>query len=268
MNGTIGFIGCGNMGGALARAVAKAVPAEQILLANRTPEKAERLAAELGAQVSDSQTIARTCRYVFLGVKPYMLQELLSSILPALKSQASRPVLVSMAAATPVSKFRDMTNDFSWPVIRIMPSTPVAVGQGITQYCSLNVKEADMADFLTMMAPSGLLDPMPDSQIDAANCLSGCGPAFACLFMEGLADGAVACGLPRDKANVYAAQMLLGTAALALETGLPFGQLKDQVCSPGGVTIQGVRALEKAGLRSAAMEAVIAAVKKTEKMKG
>ena len=125
-----------------------------------------------------------------------------------------------------------------------------------------------MADFLTMMAPSGLLDPMPDSQIDAANCLSGCGPAFACLFMEGLADGAVACGLPRDKANVYAAQMLLGTAALALETGLPFGQLKDQVCSPGGVTIQGVRALEKAGLRSAAMEAVIAAVKKTEKMKG
>lgn len=267
MTGTIGFIGCGNMGAALARAAARAVPPETIRLSNRTQAKAARLAEELGAVVSDNQAIAAACRYIFLGVKPQMLGELLASIRPALEQREDRFVLVSMAAATPAAKVQALAGR-DWPVIRIMPNTPAAVGQGITQYCTLGVTDEELADFLAILAPSGLLDPVPESLIDAANCLSGCGPAFACLFMEALADGAVACGLPRDKANTYTAQMLLGTAALALETKLPFGQLKDQVCSPGGVTIQGVRALEKGGLRSAAMEAVIAAVDKTKQMKG
>ena len=104
--------------------------------------------------------------------------------------------------------------------------------------------------------------------MNAANCLSGCGTAFACLFMEALADGAVACGLPRQTANRYAAQTLVGMGTLALESGEPFGLLKDRVCSPGGTTIQGVRALERGGLRSAAMEAVIAAFEKTQKLGG
>ena len=91
--------------------------------------------------------------------------------------------------------------------------------------------------------------------------------AFACLFMEGLADGAVTCGLPRDKANTFAAQMLLGAARLALESGKPFGQMKDEICSPGGTTIAGVRALEEGGLRAAAMNAVIAAYEKTLQLK-
>lgn len=263
----IGFIGCGSMGGALARAAAKAVPAADILLTNRTRGKAERLAEELGVQVSDNETAARRCRFLFLGVKPQMLAELMDSLRPVLEQRTDRFVLVSMAAATPAAKVQALAGH-PWPVIRIMPNTPAAVGRGITQYCSLNVTEAELSEFLEIMAPSGLLDPVPEQLIDAANCLSGCGPAFAFLFMEALADGAVACGLPRDKANVYAAQTLLGAGALALETGLPFGALKDQVCSPGGVTIQGVRALEQGGLRSAAMEAVIAAVEKTKQMKG
>ena len=262
----IGFIGCGSMGGALARAAAKAVPPADLLLSSRTRARAERLAEELGARVSDNETIASTCRYLFLGVKPQALGALLASLRPVLEAREDRFVLVSMAAATPAERVQELAGH-PWPVIRIMPNIPTSVGQGITQYCSLDVTEEELEEFLDIMAPSGLLDPVPESLIDAANCLSGCGPAFACLFMEGLADGAVACGLPRDKANLYAAQMLLGTAALALETELPFGQLKDQVCSPGGVTIQGVRALERGGLRSAAMEAVIAAVEKTREMK-
>ena len=97
--------------------------------------------------------------------------------------------------------------------------------------------------------------------------MSGCGPAFAYLFIEALADGGVACGLPRDKAAAYAAQMLAGSARMVLESGKHPGALKDAVCSPGGTTIQGVRALEKGGFRSAAMEAVIAAYEKTVKLK-
>ena len=97
--------------------------------------------------------------------------------------------------------------------------------------------------------------------------MAGCGGAFACLFMEALADGAVTCGLPRAKANTFAAQMLLGAAQLALESGKPFGLMKDEICSPGGTTIAGVRALEEGGLRAAAMNAVIAAYEKTLQLK-
>ena len=121
--------------------------------------------------------------------------------------------------------------------------------------------------FLADMAASGRLEALPEHLIDAGSAVAGCGGAFACLFMEGLADGAVTCGLPRDKANTFAAQMLLGAARLALESGKPFGQMKDEICSPGGTTIAGVRALEEGGLRAAAMNAVIAAYEKTLQLK-
>ena len=120
---------------------------------------------------------------------------------------------------------------------------------------------------LADMAASGRLEALPEHLIDAGSAVAGCGGAFACLFMEGLADGAVTCGLPRDKANTFAAQMLLGAARLALESGKPFGQMKDEICSPGGTTIAGVRALEEGGLRAAAMNAVIAAYEKTLQLK-
>ena len=110
-------------------------------------------------------------------------------------------------------------------------------------------------------------EELEEKLMDAGSAVAGCGGAFACLFMEGLADGAVTCGLPRDKANTFAAQMLLGAARLALESGKPFGQMKDEICSPGGTTIAGVRALEEGGLRAAAMNAVIAAYEKTLQLK-
>ena len=116
------------------------------------------------------------------------------------------------------------------------------------------------------MAPSGLLDEMDEALMVPANCVSGCGPAFAALFMEALADGAVASGQPPDKAKLCAPPMLVGTGRLYLENQKHPGAMKDAVCSPGGTTIQGVRTLEKNGFRSAAMEAVIAAYEKTMEM--
>ena len=154
-----------------------------------------------------------------------------------------------------------------YPVIRIMPNTPVAVGQGVVMYdVTENVPEEALQCFLDSMSAAGLVDRLPEKLIDAGSAVAGCGPAFACLFLEALADGGVACGLPRAKAMEYAAQMLLGTAALAQQTGQHPGQMKDAVCSPGGSTIAGVRALEQGGFRAAAMNAVEAAWKRNKEL--
>ena len=134
------------------------------------------------------------------------------------------------------------------------------------QVCGRGVSRAQLDACKAILAPAGLVDEIDEKLIDAASCVSGCGPAFAYLFMEALADGGVACGLPREQALRYAAQMVAGSAEMVLQSGRHPGQLKDAVCSPGGTTIQGVRALEANGFRSAAMEAVLAAYEKTLKL--
>lgn len=134
------------------------------------------------------------------------------------------------------------------------------------QYCCDGVSSEAEAAFLHAMTACGRLDKLDESLIDAASSVSGCGPAWACMFLEALADGGVICGLPRQKAMEYAAQMLLGTAQLVLESGKHPGLLKDQVCSPAGSTIQGVRTLEAAAFRGAVTDAVIAAYERTKQL--
>ena len=151
------------------------------------------------------------------------------------------------------------------PVIRIMPNTPVAVGEGMTQYCcNAQVSRQTVQEFLQDMRYSGHLDELEERLIDAASALSGCGPAYMYLFIEALADGAVACGIPRGKAMEYAAATMAGAAQMVLTTGLHPGALKDAVCSPGGSTIAGVRVLEQHGFRGAAMDCVAAAYEKNK----
>ena len=260
----IGFIGTGNMGAAIASAVAG--EARELLLANRTPAKAQALAEQLGARVVKNPEAAGESDLLFLGVKPQMMGDMLDDIAPILRTRTDRFVLVTMAAGLTCDTIRDMAGG-DYPVIRIMPNTPCAIGKGVVQYCGLGVEEEELAEFAALMAPAGLIDRVDEKLIDAASAVSGCGPAFAYLFIEALADGAVACGLPRDKALAYAAQMLAGSAELALNSGKHPGALKDAVCSPGGTTIQGVRALEEGGFRAAAMNAVIAAYEKTLSLK-
>ena len=258
----IGFIGTGNMGGALARAVCRSAGGGRVYLANRTTEKARRLSEELGCACSDNLEIARSCKYIFLGVKPQGMGALLASLSPVLSQRQEPFVLISMAAGLTTRTIREMAG-VPCPVVRLMPNTPCAVGAGVVLCCALDTPPDMLEEIQTMLAPAGLVDQVDEGLMDAGSALSGCGPAFVCLMLEGLADGAVACGLPRDKALSYAAQTLLGTARLALETKQHPAVLKDAVCSPAGSTIQGVRALEKAGFRSACMEAVIAAYEKT-----
>ena len=262
---TIGFLGCGNMGGAIARAVCKAADPQNVYLANRTAAKAEKLAAELGCNTTINDEVAGRCALIFLAVKPQMMEALLTPLKFTLAERPGRFVLCSMAAGLPISRIQELVGE-DYPVIRIMPNTPASVGEGMIQYCSSHVTAEEEAEFCKLMAPAGRLDPVPETLIDAASCVSGCGPAWVYQFIEALADGGVACGLPRAKAQEYAAQMVLGSAALALSDGRHPGVLKDAVCSPGGTTIQGVRALEEAGFRAAVMDAVVAAYEKNFKL--
>ncbi|MBR6115543.1 MAG: pyrroline-5-carboxylate reductase [Oscillospiraceae bacterium] len=258
MEKIFGFIGAGNMGGALARSAARTVPGKQILIANRTAAKAEALAAELGACASDNITAAQRADYIILGVKPQMFPELTAELAPVLAARQSPFVLVTMAAGITIERLRALLHG-DWPVIRIMPNTPCSVGRGVILYTAEGVEDADVRAFLAAMDGAGELIELPETLFDAGSAVSGCGPAFVDLFIEAMADGGVACGLPRAAALRLAARTAEGAAALLLGSGRHPGELKDAVCSPGGTTIQGVRALENAAFRGAVIEAVIAA---------
>ncbi len=260
-----GFIGCGNMGGALALAAAKAVEGS-IVLSDHHPDKVEALCAQTGATAGTNEEIAAHCDFIFLGVKPQVLRSLLTSLAPILKSRKDPFVLVSMAAGIPLEEICSMAGG-EYPVIVIKPNTPAAVGEGMIQYCKNGpVTQNQEQIFLDSMKYAGKLDELSERALDAAGSLSGCGPAFACLFLEALADGGVKCGLPRDKAIAYAAQTLIGTGKLVLDTKKHPGLLKDEVCSPGGSTIAGVYELEQAGFRAAVISAVSAAFQRTKEL--
>ena len=260
-----GFIGAGNMGGALATAAAKQVTGERVAVACSSPAHSAAAAKRLGCQAAAPEEILSGSKFVFLGVKPQMIDGVVQSL--AAPIAASESIFVSMLAGVQLERLERLLGADK-KIIRILPNTACAVGAGLTLYdANALLTKPQLDAFLADMAASGRLEALPEHLIDAGSAVAGCGGAFACLFMEGLADGAVTCGLPRDKANTFAAQMLLGAARLALESGKPFGQMKDEICSPGGTTIAGVRALEEGGLRAAAMNAVIAAYEKTLQLK-
>ena len=260
-----GFIGTGNMGGALARAAAKSGLADELLLANRTAAKAERLAREIGGsavRVVSSREAAAAADILFLGVKLQMLEDLLEEIGETIRARSDRFVIVSMIAGKDLETLGLLLGK-DRPVIRIMPNISVAVGAGVTLFCcSQSVTAEEKERFVRLMGASGMVAELDEHLLAAASGVTGCGPAFAAMFVEALADGAVACGLPRKQALAYGAQMLLGSARLLLETGEHPGELKDRVCSPGGSTIQGVRKLEERAFRAAVTDAVIATYEK------
>ncbi len=255
-----GFIGCGNMGGAVARALSKTT--RDILVTDRTG-KAASLARELGIAYGSSEAVCE-CDRVFLCVKPQMMAAVLAPLKPLL--QAKKPLLITMAAGLTLQQTEDFAGG-ALPVIRIMPNTPVAVGKGMTLYCrNALVADGVLSDVLSDLRFSGIWDAIDEKLMDAACSLSGCGPAYMYMFLEALADGAVACGVPRSKAITYAAATMAGAAEMVLATQQHPGELKDAVCSPGGSTIAGVRSLEKSGFRGAVIDCIAAAYQRNQEL--
>ena len=256
-----GFLGCGNMGGAIARALSKKT--KNIAVSDRSG-KAKQLAQELGVAYSDNASIASSCDRIFLAVKPHMMKDML---LPLQDTLAKRkPLLITMAAGLEIRQIEEFAGTHL-PVIRIMPNTPTSVGKGVIPYCANDLVVEDMkVDWLEDMEMCGLLDPLEERLMDAASALSGSGPAYLYLMLEAMADGGVACGLPRAKALDYAAMTMAGAAEIYLSTHTHPGALKDAVCSPGGSTIAGVRVLEERGFRGAAMDCVCAAYAKNKEL--
>ena len=240
------------MGGALARALAKVTT--DFAITDRSG-RAIALAAEIPCGYLSAAEIAQQCDMIFLGVKPHMMKDVLAPLKPIL--QLRKPLLITMAAGLTTQQIAEFAGG-EIGVIRIMPNTPVSIGKGVIQYCANDLVSKDvLEDFLSDMRFSGILDRLDEKLIDAGSAISGSGPAFVYLFIEALADGAVACGIPRAKALEYAAATVIGAGELVLASGQHPGALKDAVCSPGGSTIAGIRALENQGFRAAAMEAVI-----------
>ncbi len=260
-----GFIGCGNMGGVLCTAVRKSC--NDIEIFDKDTEKATNLANVLDARaVNSAVDLAKSSKFIVLGVKPQVLPCVLQEIAPALKNRTDRFVIISMAAGVDTKSITD-TLGFNAPVIRIMPNTPAEVSKGMILYtCNELVTESDKADFLEGFKTAGELDEIPESLIDAASAVSGCGPAFVYMFIEALADGGVKAGLPREKALKYAAATVEGAAATVLKTGRHPEALKDAVCSPAGSTIEGVRRLETGGFRGTVVDAVSESFKRTKEL--
>ena len=245
-----GFIGCGNMGGALARALTKTT--RDVIISDPSP-MAKEFAAEVGCEYGCNEQAAR-CERVFIAVKPHIVEGALAQLRPLLK--AHKPLLISMAAGVSIAQIESWAGT-ELPVIRIMPNTPAAVGKGMITYCTNDlVDERTLTDFLNDMALAGTFDRLDEKLMDAATAVTGCGPAFMYMFIEAMADAGVACGLPRVKAQYYAAATMAGAAEMVLQTGEHPGVLKDAVCSPGGSTIVGVRTLEEHGFRGAVMDCV------------
>ena len=252
-----GFIGCGNMGGALAKALSEKTM--DFAVSDRSGK-----AKGLGYPYTSSIQIAAQANRIFLGVKPQMMAGVLAELKPILADK--KPILITMAAGLTMAQIDAMAGG-GFPIIRIMPNTPVAVGKGLVLYCANElVGDEVLASFLEDMSCAGRFDRIEERLFDAAGTVTGCGPAYVYMFIEAMADGAVACGVPRAQAMEYAAATLAGAAEMVLQSGKHPGALKDAVCSPGGSTIAGVKALEDHHFRGTVIDCVMAAFKRNQEL--
>lgn len=250
----IGFIGTGNMGYAMIKGLLKVFNADQIIITDVNKEKMEQISSETGVACAGSNAeCANQCEYLVLAVKPQYYDSVLQNIANVV---TEKHIILSIAPGITIAQLKDKLG-IDRRIVRAMPNTPALVGEGMTGIAyeqeRFSVQEQEtMAQFFGSF---GRMRVVQEGLMDAVVCVSGSSPAYVYLFIEALADSAVKYGLPRGDAYEMAAQAVLGSAKMVLETGLHPGVLKDQVCSPGGTTIAGVAALEEHGFRSSVMKA-------------
>ena len=261
-----GFIGAGNMGGALALAAAKKTGGDRIAVACSPRERSEAAAQRLGCTAETPQRILSDSRFVFLGVKPQMVVGVVESLKADIL--ASEGIFVSMLAGVSLEKLALLLGADK-KIIRIMPNTPVAIGEGMI-LCTANslVTKEELAEFAEAMEYAGICDMISEEKIDAASVISGCGPAFMFMFISAFEEAGKALGLDGEKARLYAEQTMLGAAGLALSSKEAPEELKIKVCSPGGTTIEGVHSFEQNELSRIVLEAAQASYRRTLELAG
>ncbi len=261
----LAVIGTGNMGQALVDGMVRrgrVDPAGLVVYdvdTDKAKQTADRNHASWAATPKDAVADAT---HVMMVVKPQVFPQAMGQIVDHLGQET---VLIVVAAGVRVSSIRALAGT-DRGIARVMPNTPALIGEGVSAVCFDRISDSGQSLIVSLLEACGIVIPCDEKSLDVLGAVSSTGPAWAMLFVEALADGAVLSGLARDVAIRAAAATLAGAGKLVLQTGLHPGVLKDQVCSPGGTTIEGIRALERGAFRSSVIEAVAAAMEKTEKM--
>lgn len=263
---TIGMIGVGNMGSAIAKAILNA--GYSMILHNRTKEKLHTFAEELDAEVELVDSVADLINHsdiIYIGVKPHQFGQIFDQMKECI-SNSQPKVWVSMAAGLQLDQLTQLTpTNHHW--IRTMPNTPVEVGQGYIAYCHTpNITQKHIELFEDSLVKAGILEQIDESLFNAVTGLAGSGPAFIYQLIEAMSDVGVNYGLSREMSRKMAAQTVKGAASVVIETGQHPAELKDRVTSPAGTTIEGIVALEHAGFKSAINQGVSAAIEKSVQM--
>lgn len=266
MNRKIGFIGCGSMAKAMIGGIVQSgfTSPENIYASNRSMGNLAEMERKYGIKVTqDNLEVAHQCEIVFLAVKP----NIYSTVIDEIKEVVRENALIIMIAAGQTISQNEQRFGKRIKLVRSMPNTPALVGEGMTAVC-LNdlVTPEEKLEVQAIFECFGKVEFIDELLMDAVSGVSGASPAYGYMFIEALADGAVLQGIPRKQAYVFAAQALLGAAKMVLETELHPGELKDQVCSPGGATIEAIASLEATGFRSSVIQALKACVEKSKSM--
>ena len=266
MSKKIGFIGCGNMGSAMVGGLIKSgfVTADDIIVSTKTEASSKRLADEFKiATTLDSKIVTKESETIILAVKPNMYKSVVEEIK---KELTDDKLIITIAAGIEIANMEEWLGD-SCKVIRTMPNTPALVGEAMSAVCpNKNVSEEDLQYCINIFESFGECEVLEEKYFDGFIAVAGSSPAYVFMFIEAMADGAVKLGIPRAKAYKMAAQSVLGSAKMVLDTGKHPGELKDMVCSPGGTTIDAVVELEKLGLRNSVIQAMDKCAEKSKNL--
>ena len=262
---SIGFIGCGNMGGAIMNGIlAKKIASPDGVIASDKGKTTEQIKNEFGVcAVKTNIEVVKQTDVLILAIKPQYYEEVIKEI----KDEVKENQIVISIAPGKTLEWLEATFEKQVKLIRVMPNTPALVGEGMMAICPGKlITDEDKKMVLEILGSCGRTEIVPESLMDVVVSVSGSSPAYVFMFIEAMADAAVADGMPRAMAYEFAAQAVIGSAKLLLETGKHPGELKDMVCSPAGTTIEAVRVLEEKGFRSSVIEAMKACTKKSKEL--
>ncbi len=262
---SIGFIGCGNMGGAILQGIlAKKIAAPNEVIASDKGKSTEQIENEFGVLAAKTNIeVVKQADVLILAIKPQYYEEVIKEIQDKVKENQ---IVISIAPGKTL-KWLESTFEKEVKLIRVMPNTPALVGEGMMAICPGKlITDEDKKLVLEILGSCGRTEIVPESLMDVVVSVSGSSPAYVFMFIEAMADAAVLDGMPRAMAYEFAAQSVIGSAKLLLETGKHPGELKDMVCSPAGTTIEAVRVLEEKGFRSSVIEAMKACTKKSKEL--